>query len=349
MASVDFRKCKAGSGDAGALLRHCDARERLKHGHSNEHIDKALTPLNRQGARSYEQTMAALRDRLAELDARPGANVRKDRVECFMLEAPIPAGVRNAEAFADMVVREISAFSGPQNVLNWYLHRDERHDYVDHGKVKTSLDHVHVAVVPEVGGRLNGKAFSSRERMIDLNKRIDERAREMGEPAFLAGTHPRKRSVEELKIASYNEALIARDRVRSETKVAETQLTALTGKIEALEGHVLQADEVDRKAAAYKRTLGGYVKVPEQEFKDLLATAALVDRAQGVIDQADEIIDRAQTRADQMLRQSSIEIRHYAEEAQKQVEQFKAFVEQARPAPLLKKRPKSKDLDDWLR
>ena len=92
MASVNYKKCKAGSGEAGALIRHCDREERLKHEHKNEHIDKDLTDGNRQGGRNYDQTMAALRNRLAELDAMPGANRRKDRVECFMLEIPIPHG-----------------------------------------------------------------------------------------------------------------------------------------------------------------------------------------------------------------------------------------------------------------
>jgi len=339
MASVDFRKCKAGSGDAGALLRHCDTRERLKHGHSNEHIDKALTPLNRQGARSYEQTMAALRDRLAELDARPGANVRKDRVECFILEAPIPAGVRNVEAFADMVVQEISKFSGPQNVLNWYLHRDERHDYVDHGEIKTSLDHVHVAVVPEVDGRLNGKTFSSRERMIDLNKRIDERAREMGGPAFLAGTHPRKRSVEELKIASYKEAAVAEKEARAAQRQAEREreiahhkteqahrdakdaaeraqnaqeavkagkayLDSLKRQIEPLEG-VLERIRAsgnlqDRKV---HKTLGGKkrIYITPEEARALDAAVAVKTPLIEAEGRAQQVIDAAQCDADRIL------------------------------------------------
>ena len=220
MASVDYRKCK--SGDAAAILRHCDRDERMRHEHSNPHIDKSLTPGNMQ-VRGYATVMRALRERLEELDSRPGANRRKDRVELFMLEVPVPAG-HEPKAFMEVVLDEIAGMYGPRNVLGWYLHVDEVHEYVDHGEVKTSLPHIHVPVVPEINGRLNGKVFSSRANMVELNKRIDRRAREIG-PPFLTGGHPRKRSVEELKVQSYKsareEALRAAQRVRNAAGAAE--------------------------------------------------------------------------------------------------------------------------------
>lgn len=214
MASVNYLKCKAGSGAAGAMLRHCDTEERLQHEHNNEHIDKALTPGNRQHGMSYNQTMAAIRDRLADLDSRPGANIRKDRVELFMLEIPIPEG-HDPEKFTEMVIQEISNQYGSENVMGWYLHVDEIHEYVDHGEIKTSLAHIHVPVIPEIDGKLNGKAFSSRQQMQKLNKTIDERARQMG-PGFLTGGPARKRTVEELKIASIKDAINTEERLRAE-------------------------------------------------------------------------------------------------------------------------------------
>lgn len=245
MASVNFAKCKAGSGSAGALLRHCDERERLKHDHSNEHIQKELTHLNRQGPRSYEQTMAALRDRLADLDRQPGSNKRKDRVEMFMLEVPIPNGY-DAEKFTEMVLREVREQYGRRNVLNWYLHRDEIHEYMDHKQIKTSLAHIHIPVVPEVDGRLNGKAFSSRANMIRLNNAIDDRAREIGGPGFMTGESARKKTVEELKIESAKElqSTVAdlsyrADELRTELEETQEEIK----KAKEYHGHVRESIE----------------------------------------------------------------------------------------------------------
>ena len=277
MASVDYHKCKAGTSAAGALLQHCDAQERLKHEHSNEHIDKDLTAANRQGERNYAQTMAAFRDRLAELDAMPGANRRRDRVELFMLEVPIPAG-HDPERFAAMAVGEIRDMYGDRNVINWYLHKDEQHEYMDHGEVRRSLAHVHVPVVPEIDGRLNGKAFSSRARMVELNRRIDDGARELGGPAFLTGTHPRKRSVEELKIASYREAGEAEREATRRALVAEREAEeAETERQEAVEARktaleATKAAEADQKTA--EATLSAYEAVLER----IRADGGLADR-----------------------------------------------------------------------
>lgn len=305
MASVDFKKCKAGTGDAGALLRHCDAQERLKHEHGNEHIDKSLTPGNRQGARNYRQTMAALRDRLAELDAVPGANRRKDRVECFFLEIPVPAG-HDPQRFAEMAVREITDMYGERNVLNWYMHVDEVHTYLDHGEERTSLCHIHVPVVPEIGGRLCGKEFSSRTHMMELNRRIDEGARELGGPAFLTGEHPRKRSVEELKISSYREASEAAERAEQ----GKAYLQRLQGEIEPLERVLgrLRGDTPIAKRRVYKSLGGEYIRISPEEARAIDAAVAVQtplveaeERARAVVRDAqrsaDKIIDHAHSEA----------------------------------------------------
>lgn len=257
MASVNFHKCKAGTGEAGALIRHCDKQERLKHDHGNEHVDKKLTNGNMQFRGStYRQTMDRLRQRLAELDAQPGANRRKDRVELFMLEIPIPHGYE-VKPFAEMAVREIAAMYGKDNVLNAYLHVDEVHDYLDRGELRRSLAHIHVPVVPEIGGRLNGKEFSSRSRMCELNQRIDQRARELGGPGFLTGKAPRRRTVEELKADSVQEAREAIQEARRAVETAEADKSALTEQNALLEASVsvkqgelrdLQAQVVEQQA-----------------------------------------------------------------------------------------------------
>ena len=217
MASVNFMKCKAGTGLTEAVLGHCDKDERLKRKHGNVHIDKTVTPENIQGNRNYEQTLQALRDRLAELDSVPGANTRSDRVEMFMLEIPIPDEYEKS-AFRNIVMEQIYAMYGRENVLNWYFHMDEVHEYMENGEITKSCMHLHVPVVPVVDGKLNGKQFSSSRRMVALNKAIDEACqRQLGGKGFLKSDitydkHADKRhaaSVERLKINSFKELNLA--------------------------------------------------------------------------------------------------------------------------------------------
>ena len=63
-----------------ALLRHCDKNERLKVEHSNEDINKEMTWKNAQFCGSYEEVCNYFDDILRELDSKPKANTRYDRV-----------------------------------------------------------------------------------------------------------------------------------------------------------------------------------------------------------------------------------------------------------------------------
>ncbi len=94
-------------------------------------------------------------------------------------------------------------------------HFDEIHNYVDHGELKESRGHLHFYVIPEINGKLNGKQFSSKKRMIELNKKIDELARTKYHKKFLTHEKPRKRTVEELKAITNDETerLIKRNNV----------------------------------------------------------------------------------------------------------------------------------------
>lgn len=222
MASVNFSKCKAGTGDAGALMRHCDKEERLQHEHSNEHIDKTLTSTNEQ-THSYRNAMERFRDRLNELDNTTNTNKRKDRVECFALESAVPDRMNPVE-FANIMIREVSKQYGKENLVSVYLHKDEVHEYMDRGELKVSKVHVHMFVVPEHDGRLNGKWFSSRANMQKLNKAIDAQCKERGF-VYMTGEHPRKRSVEELKLNSYQEAVKAAEHAINKQHELERQLS----------------------------------------------------------------------------------------------------------------------------
>lgn len=208
MAGVNFEKIKSAQ-HGKALLKHCDKEKRLQtENHSNQQINKALSGSNMQYNNStYESTCKRWDDRIAFLDTLEGQNKRKDRVILFGLEIPCPADLP-ADKEVDWMkqVNQIllSRF-GRDNVMNLYFHRDEKHIYRDSetGEKRESRNHIHAFVVPEIDGKLNGKAFSSKKNMIDLNNQIQLMTQQQFGVDFMDGSKKRSnKSVESLKNAS---------------------------------------------------------------------------------------------------------------------------------------------------
>lgn len=203
MASIAFAKLHGGT-EVSAMLRHSDAQERLNHNHKNKDIDKSRTHLNTALKKTnYADTMQYYIDYLARLDHR-NRNKRKDRVTCFELCLPFPEVTPERWKDAERVLfRFLEQTFNDKNIINAYCHYDEVHDYYDHDSIKTSRPHIHAFIVPEIKGQLNGKQFSARSRMIALNKELDALVYEELGVHYLTHTSPRKKSVEELKQASY--------------------------------------------------------------------------------------------------------------------------------------------------
>ena len=224
MASVDFKKVKTIQ-EVRNMVKHCDAEQRLRSDHANKHIDKSRTNLNRQFKNSsYEQTMQKFKDKLLLLDAKPGANRRKDRVIAFMLEVPIPAGIPNDKAveFSTKVNKLINEQYGTGCIINAYIHKDEIHSYIDAEtkEERTSLNHIHILTIPVVNERLNGKVFSSAKNMRKLNKVIDEMCKSDYGVSFLTGASKKSREeVETLKLKS-EKAELENDKAELERRTA---------------------------------------------------------------------------------------------------------------------------------
>lgn len=216
MASINFMKIKDAS-TVKAMLRHCDSEERLKHEHSNQDIDKTRTNENINYARlTYKQSCERYDKRIKFLDEQPGANKRSDRVSCFGLTIPSCENMTQDEAkrFFTDVCREFQSEFGGRNIVAAVAHFDEVHSYVDNGELKESRAHLHFYVIPEIDGKLNGKQFSSKKRMIELNQKIDAIAKEKYNKRFLTHEKPRKRSVEELKALSEAELRTKEDIIK---------------------------------------------------------------------------------------------------------------------------------------
>ena len=171
---------------------------------------------------TYKQSCERYDKRIEYLDAQPGANKRTDRVSCFGLTVPACEGmdIKESTYFFNDVCKLFQSEFGSRNIVSAVAHFDEIHTYLDHGELKESRGHLHFYVIPEIDGKLNGKKFSSKKRMIELNKKIDELARDKYKKRFLTHEKPRKRTVEELKAItnSETEKRIERNKILEEIK-----------------------------------------------------------------------------------------------------------------------------------
>lgn len=203
MASVNFEKLKTPQ-QVKAMLRHCDGEERMEANHSNIDIDKSKTSGNMQGDMDYAAACQRYDERIAFLDSKPGANRRKDRVTCFGLNVPAPKDLKpkDEKAFFMAVIDIITNQYGEDNIVQYYMHQDEKHEYIhaETGERCMSRSHLQCYVVPEHKGKLNGKWFSSRSNMVKLNNSIHWMAQEQFGVMFLDGSKRKSRkTVEQLK------------------------------------------------------------------------------------------------------------------------------------------------------
>lgn len=266
MASVNFMKCKGGTGEASAMIKHMERHDGKDVEYANRWVDKSRTHLNtvvgnveeNKGSRATKERLDA---RVKEIDSKlPPKRIRKDRVTIVSMEVPAPEGIspKNEEDFFRIAHEEIAKFcGGSENVSNGYVHRDEIHDYIDtDGLRKTSRAHMHMAVVPYVDGiGVNGKAFETRKRMKELNAAIDQRCRqELGLP-FMTGKKGRTgRTVEELQAMSEGKAI----------EQAKQDLSSLESQIDVL-------DKLYKERIKYVNSLKGFDLVNDVKPKKTLS------------------------------------------------------------------------------
>lgn len=336
MASVNFKKLKGS--DVKSMLRHCDSAERLKRNHRNHDIDKTRTRNNiNYAGLSYNQSCRRYDNRIRYLDSLQGANKRKDRVTCFGLTVPACRGMgqkESSEFFRDVckvMVREY----GKENVISMIGHYDEIHCYLDKGEVQNSRPHLHLYIVPEINGKLNGKRFSSKGRMREINKQIDELARTKYQCPFLTGEVPRKKTVEELKQVSDEELEIRQKQIKElDVSISKRQQERdeLTRTVEELNQNIMQSndklkeltgeilDEEGVKRKKIKRSLFSKDKIEMsyRDYQDLCRTAEKIDEVstrEWEIQEKEEAYKKAMDGVDKRLKWAVNEmIRRYSEQ-----------------------------------
>lgn len=268
MASADFKKLH-GKVEVKRILRHCDKYKRKEDKHTNKDINTLLTDLNIQVGGSYEDVCSYYDDLMAELDARPNANKRKDRVTAFSIEVPLPLEYDNLppdtqDAMRDRIFTCLEEFGGV--MLGMYEHSDEKHKYRNKdGKLVDSRTHIHAVVAPVMDGKLNGRSFSSERRMKALNREIEKVCRDFGMQFMTGEGKKSKQTVEELKELSE----------KREKSIAELQ------------------DIEQQKKLAYKelQSIQNLKASASQEYKDFIHTAYSKEKAkyERKIESADNI------------------------------------------------------------
>lgn len=276
MASVNFEKIRS-SAQVKAFIRHCDSEERKKNNHSNQQINKALTDDNLYmfPDESYLDTCNKFDARINELDSTTNTNKRKDRVVCFGLCVPAPAGLNDEQEviFYANVANILGNRYGEQNIIAGYVHRDEVHQYVnpDTGKMDTSRSHMHLYIVPEKDGILKGKWFSSKANMVSVNNSIDDMCmREFGVP-FMTGSKKKGKSVEDLKRRSADElskcwtALDARESdLKARESVLAQQMIQIQADREKLSERLSEASELISDCRDTLKTFKGQQRINRQ-------------------------------------------------------------------------------------
>lgn len=287
MSSVNFEKIKQNGKPVSAYIRHNDSSERLKHEHSNKDINKDLTSGNVDWKDiDYNAAQKRYKARIAELDKVEGQNKRKDRVVAFSLCVPIPKDVSDKKAFFNDVMELFSKDFGERNIIQGNLHVDEVHDYIENGEVKTSLEHIHCLVIPEINDKLCGKKFSSRAAMSGLSKEIDNLCKTRYHCNFLTGETPQHKTVEELKAEGEAEkkALLQ----LADTDIVETKRKGFTDVVLSKKEY----EKLTVQAEKYKQIEEKNEKIKDNANKVKEAHKALqadLKASKSIIEQADNV------------------------------------------------------------
>lgn len=156
MASVDCRKMTAKA--CSGMMYHLDDEKRKGVHHSNKHINKELTHLNSWvGCSNFSEMKENMNRNVAEIDsASPPRREKDDRNINISFYMVCPKELTDAglsEEFFEKLYGFIGIFCekkyGKAYPCGMAVHRDEIHEYLDHGWDKRmSLEHGHMWVTP---------------------------------------------------------------------------------------------------------------------------------------------------------------------------------------------------------
>lgn len=229
-------KCKSVA-QAKAFFRHNDKDRREEANHANQHIDKGKTKDNfTYRGLDYDGLCRAFDDKMASVDqGKPGSGKNARVVLQSVILYPPPGLPREQEKDWFMDAGRIMEAQFGDNLLEIQFDMDEEHEYRDAetGEKRMSRNHGHARLFPEVNGRLNGKAFSSRAAMTTLNHALDVMSVQKYGVPMMDGTKKKGGvSVEALKAASLRAEVEQLEEVR-DTIITDAMETAREERTDA--------------------------------------------------------------------------------------------------------------------
>lgn len=313
MASVAWNKIKS-VGEAKAILRHNDSEKRIatKH-HSNSEIDTSLTAQENITAvygLSYEDACKRYDDRLEQLDENGNRNKRKDRVTCISLCVPTPEQLPEEQELKwfDDVINILTERFGADNVIEGYVHRDEKHEYKDvrSGEIKQSRSHLHLLFVPEREGQLNAKNIMTRTEMRKLNAAVDDMTKEKYNVYFLDGTQQRSLgNVESLK--------------------SRSRLLEIAEKEEQLRFREEMLDERDRRSMEYSAEIelrGTKIAKKEHELEERESECQMTEERQRRTAEEQQRCAEQQRAVSELLHRKERELKEKEDKLKKKAERL---------------------------
>lgn len=304
MASVDYMKVKTRA-YLYNLIDHCSTETRLDGRHRNKHIDLTQTAARNDQTCDAETARERFRLRIDELDSTTNRNKRTDRVEAFGLNVKPPDGIPldRQELWLEDVYELLEGRLGPDNVIAAYIHGDEIHEYRDArtGLKRMSRMELHMYVIPEVKGQLNGRKFSGPASMRATNKAIDKMTLERYGVSFLSGKEaegiPYGTSTADLKaeseivqaIMDEHNGLMAQERRAVQQEASRIRQQAGAVRWAAEEDAQATRDQADEYARMTRRTADDDA---DQTRRDAETAAEATRKA------ADEYAERVREQAD---------------------------------------------------
>lgn len=289
--------------EAKAQFGHSITSRRKAAQHTNLHIDKSLTEYNfTYRGLDYKQCCDAYDKRMAEIDqGRPGSGKNARTIMQSVILYPPAALAGNRDKLRDWFEKagKLAEDRFGADLIDIAVHFDEVHTYTDPEtkEERTSREHAHMWLVPEVAGKLNGKKFSSREVITGFNDELQAMSiKEFGCPMMDGSKAKGGRKVEDMKAASQATEIIA----QAEKQAQETARDLVEAAEQQAREIMAKAQEAAQKTAqkAEKR-----LKLAEDHYKtsqerEKIAVSADINLSVD-LKQAKELITRLQEKHDQ--------------------------------------------------
>lgn len=228
--------------EAKAQFGHSITSRRKAAQHTNLHIDKSLTEYNfTYRGLDYKQCCDAYDKRMAEIDqGRPGNGKNARTIMQSVILYPPAALAGNREKLRDWFEKagKLAEDRFGADLIDIAVHFDEVHTYTDPEtkEERTSREHAHMWLVPEVDGKLNGKKFSSREVITGFNDELQAMSiKKFGCPMMDGSKAKGGRKVEDMKAASQATEIIAQaekqaQKVQEEAEAKARELVSVMKK-----------------------------------------------------------------------------------------------------------------------